>query len=555
MPNKAKSPTIGTPPVSGSTTLMPICAESAWPNGSSATAGSVPPQRGDLGRQVAQMRELYPDAEIVTDVAGGLNWQRKGLLSILERLHRGDKLDVVVAHRDRLARFGFELIEWLVVQNGGAVLVLNQSDASPESTHRGSTRHSPHVQLPYARTPTATERQSRRTRVYPNANSRKFMIATWLDASRWVYNLTVEVLQSGIPAAWRHIAGMVMSELKVLKPEWESVPYQVKRTAVRDAGRAMSNVKTFNRQLAADRARGERPDEDHSHNCGSAAAKTPRQSCYIPDDAVTEHGVYHTILGPLRMAEVIPTGHKECRLVQERGLYWLIVPYPAQCDIETPSGDGVVALDPGVRTFLTYFSETDCGKLGHHAFGRIQRLCHWLDDLISRTDTEPNHKRRRRMRWAQARLRQRIINLVDELHWQNARWLTGNYKVILLPTFETQDMTRRAGRRIRSKTARMMLSFRHYEFKQRLRWKAWQRGALVIEVNEAYTSKTLSWDGSIKSNLGGASVIRDESGFGMDRDVNGARGIFLRALGDSPFLRGLLTQVAAQSTATSSNVV
>ena len=79
------------------------------------------------------MRELYPDAEIVTDVAGGLNWQRKGLLSILERLHRGDKLDVVVAHRDRLARFGFELIEWLVVQNGGAVLVLNQSDASPES--------------------------------------------------------------------------------------------------------------------------------------------------------------------------------------------------------------------------------------------------------------------------------------------------------------------------------------------------------------------------------------------------------------------------------------
>ena len=55
---------------------------------------------------------------------------------------------------------------------------------------------------------------------------------------------------------------MVMAELKVLKPEWESVPYQVKRTAVRDACRAMSNVKTFNRQLAADRARGERPDED-----------------------------------------------------------------------------------------------------------------------------------------------------------------------------------------------------------------------------------------------------------------------------------------------------
>ena len=71
------------------------------------------------------MRQPYHDAAVVTDIAGGLNWQRKGLLSILERLHRGDRLDVVVAQRDRLARFGFELIEWLVVQNGGTVLVLN----------------------------------------------------------------------------------------------------------------------------------------------------------------------------------------------------------------------------------------------------------------------------------------------------------------------------------------------------------------------------------------------------------------------------------------------
>ena len=90
-------------------------------------------QRGDLQRQVAHMRELFPEAQVVTDVAGGLNWRRKGFISILERLHRGDKLQIVVAHRNRLARFGFELIQWLVEQNGGEVLVLNQPDASPES--------------------------------------------------------------------------------------------------------------------------------------------------------------------------------------------------------------------------------------------------------------------------------------------------------------------------------------------------------------------------------------------------------------------------------------
>ena len=90
-------------------------------------------QKDDLQRQILSMQEQFPHAAIITDAAGGLNWQRKGLVSILERLHQGDKLQIVVAHRDRLARFGFELIQWLVERNGGAVLVLNQQDASPES--------------------------------------------------------------------------------------------------------------------------------------------------------------------------------------------------------------------------------------------------------------------------------------------------------------------------------------------------------------------------------------------------------------------------------------
>ena len=91
--------------------------------------------------------------------------------------------------------------------------------------------------------------------------------------------------------------------------------------------------------------------------------------------------------------------------------------------------------------------------------------------------------------------------------------------------------------------------FRHYEFKRRLRWKGWQRGALVLDVNEAYTSKTSSWDGTVNTKLSSAKAIRDDTSFGMDHDVNGARGIFLRALRDSPFLRGLPTQVASQATA------
>ena len=81
--------------------------------------------------RLSSCESATPDARIVTDVGGGLNFKRKGLVALLERLHRGDKLRIVVAHRDRLARFGFELIRWMAEQNGGEVVVLGNTEYSP----------------------------------------------------------------------------------------------------------------------------------------------------------------------------------------------------------------------------------------------------------------------------------------------------------------------------------------------------------------------------------------------------------------------------------------
>jgi predicted site-specific integrase-resolvase len=84
-------------------------------------------QQDDLERQVAYLKAKEPHAEVITDIASGLNFKRKGLKALLERSLQGDKLTVVVAHRDRLARFGFELIEWLIERNGGKIVVLSKS--------------------------------------------------------------------------------------------------------------------------------------------------------------------------------------------------------------------------------------------------------------------------------------------------------------------------------------------------------------------------------------------------------------------------------------------
>jgi predicted site-specific integrase-resolvase len=89
-------------------------------------------QQSDLNRQVAALSSLYPQAEVIAEIGGGLNFKRKKLLALLGQILSGDVRLVVVAHTDRLARFGFDLFRWLCEQNGCELVVLNETSLSPE---------------------------------------------------------------------------------------------------------------------------------------------------------------------------------------------------------------------------------------------------------------------------------------------------------------------------------------------------------------------------------------------------------------------------------------
>lgn len=89
-------------------------------------------QMDDLKRQEDLFGHRFPNYELVADVASGINWKRKGLRTILDAAMRGEVGEVVVAHRDRLARFGFELIEWILETNGCALVVLDRDTYKSE---------------------------------------------------------------------------------------------------------------------------------------------------------------------------------------------------------------------------------------------------------------------------------------------------------------------------------------------------------------------------------------------------------------------------------------
>ena len=333
--------------------------------------------------------------------------------------------------------------------------------------------------------------------------------------------------------------------LPTLPPWHRSAPREVLAGAIFDACRAVSAAKKFNAQLARDRGR--RQDEDFAR-VRFRSRKNPRQTFTVQANCVGDSGIYRSKLGDMRMAEKLPIRENRniCRLSLRYGQYHLSVPYDEKLPPRRENQARVVALDPGVRSFLTWYCTDSVGKIGEGSFFRIQRLCERLDKLLSRAAKSPS-RRRRNMRRAANRIRLRIENLVIELHKQAARFLVDSFNVILLPTFETSEMVERGSRRIRSKTVRNLLSLAHYRFKLFIRHKAAETGVIVLDVDEAYTTKTVSWTGEVLENLGGASVVVAQDGDRMDRDYNGARGIYLRALGDIPALRALLSGCAASA--------
>ena len=367
--------------------------------------------------------------------------------------------------------------------------------------------------------------RSRKIRLYPTAAQRT-IFRKWLGAYRFVYNRTLDYLKglTGKRPSWTDIA--TYSILPAL-PDWaEEIPFQIKKIAVKECCEAYSAAKQKYKRTG-------QVSELHYKS-----RKAPVQTCYIPKSAVKPHGIYPTISGAIKYAEPLPIAFLDCALSWQQGRWYLCVPFVTT----VPQGENqslrMVALDPGVRTFQAFFSPDMAGVIGEHDFGRLVRLCHHLDSLIARYSTSTRKQQRYRMRKAADRLRWKIRDLRDELHAKTIRFLVDSFDIILIPTFNTSQMVTRERRKLRSKTVRAMLTWAHFRFKERLKVVASEHGKTIVEVDEAYTSKTCSWSGEMV-NVGSSERIRGSDGIVMHRDVNGARGIFLRALAELPALESL----------------
>lgn len=90
---------------------------------------STSSQKDDLVRQTKQMTTKYPNYEVISDIGSGINFNRPGLRKIIRYAIEGRVSKLVVAYKDRLTRFGFDLIEDLIKEySNGEIVIENNTD-------------------------------------------------------------------------------------------------------------------------------------------------------------------------------------------------------------------------------------------------------------------------------------------------------------------------------------------------------------------------------------------------------------------------------------------
>lgn len=97
---------------------------------------SSPKQKDDLERQIENVK-IYLLAqgkpfEIISDVGSGINCKRKGLLELLDRINKNEVEKVVVLYKDRLSRFGFELIEYVASLHGCEIEIIDNTQKTEQ---------------------------------------------------------------------------------------------------------------------------------------------------------------------------------------------------------------------------------------------------------------------------------------------------------------------------------------------------------------------------------------------------------------------------------------
>ena len=85
-------------------------------------------QKEDRDRQIERLKNNSPESEVISDTRSGMGFNRKGFLKLLDLIEK-DKVSVIyITHKDRLARFGYDLVEKICEMHGTRIVTVDSEE-------------------------------------------------------------------------------------------------------------------------------------------------------------------------------------------------------------------------------------------------------------------------------------------------------------------------------------------------------------------------------------------------------------------------------------------
>ena len=93
-------------------------------------------QEDDLNRQKENLESYLKQAnqeyEIVSDIGSGIDYTKPGLKKLIEKINKKEVDEIEVLYKDRLLRYGFELIEYFAALNNVKIRVLDKTNQTED---------------------------------------------------------------------------------------------------------------------------------------------------------------------------------------------------------------------------------------------------------------------------------------------------------------------------------------------------------------------------------------------------------------------------------------
>lgn len=241
-----------------------------------------------------------------------------------------------------------------------------------------------------------------------------------------------------------------------------------------------------------------------------------------------------------KTSEKLPSINTHCRLILKHNKY-LYISIPLEMPIYDRKSNigGMVALDPGVRNFQTFYSPHLNGQIGNCTRNRYLKIFN-ESDLIKSKLTKMKKKLKKLRGIDKVHLKKIIKNLkkkflsvitkpsriTKEIHNKTALFLCKNFDTVVIPEYSSKETSKNLNETVN----RSNQALSHFSFRQRLIHKVKQFKRTLHIVPESYTSMTCTKCGNLNNSNKHEYLECNKCNLKIHRDLQGSRNIFIKTI-------------------------